>query len=65
MSGLDVAREIRSIRADLPVAVASGFVDEKLQAMSADAGVVEVIFKANVVEEFCDAVQRLASRGGG
>lgn len=65
MSGLDVAREIRSIRADLPVAVASGFVDEKLQAMSADAGVVEVIFKANVVEEFCDAVQRLVNREGG
>jgi len=65
MSGLDVAREVRSIRADLPVAVASGFVDEKLQALSVDAGVVEVIFKAHVVEDFCDAVQRLVNRDGG
>ena len=60
MSGLDVAYEVRNIRADLPVAVVSGFVDEKLQAMAADAGVVEVIFKANVVEDFCAAVGRLA-----
>jgi|GEM_PF-669928 len=64
MSGLDVARAIRTIRADLPVAVASGFVDEKLQTMSADAGVLEIISKANVVEELCDAVQRLLNRTG-
>lgn len=59
MSGLDVAREVRAVRADLPVAVASGFVDENLQAKARKAGVREVIFKANAVEEFCDIVQRL------
>jgi CheY-like chemotaxis protein len=60
MSGLDVAREARDIRSDLPIAVASGFVDEKLQAMAEAAGVRELIFKANVTEEFCNTVARLA-----
>ena len=60
MSGLDVAREVRSIRADLPVVIASGFVDEELRAQAAVAGVRKVIFKATAVEEFCEIVQRLA-----
>ncbi|MEO8103638.1 MAG: PAS domain S-box protein [Betaproteobacteria bacterium] len=60
MSGLDVAREVRAIRADLPVAVASGFIDETLRAQAAGAGVRELIFKANAVEDLCDAFVRLA-----
>jgi CheY-like chemotaxis protein len=59
MSGLDVAREARSIRAGLPVAVATGFIDESLRANAAEAGVRELIFKAHVVEDFCDTVTRL------
>ncbi len=64
MSGLDVAREVRGIRADLPVAVASGFIDETLRANAGGAGVRELIFKATSVDEFCEAVQRLASGMG-
>ncbi|MBK9965050.1 MAG: PAS domain S-box protein [Holophagales bacterium] len=64
MSGLDVAREVRAIRADLPVAVASGFVDEALRTQAAEAGVRELIFKANAAEELCEALARLA-RGVG
>ena len=60
MSGLDVAREVRSIRADLPVAIASGFIDETLRAEAGEAGVRELIFKAEAVESFCAVVQRLA-----
>jgi CheY-like chemotaxis protein len=59
MSGLDVARAIRAIRADLPVAVASGFIDETLRAQAGGAGVRELIFKANAVEELCDAFARV------
>jgi PAS domain S-box-containing protein len=44
MSGLDVAREARAIRADLPVAVASGYIDEELQVQAAGVGVRELIF---------------------
>ncbi|MFA5912849.1 MAG: PAS domain S-box protein [Burkholderiales bacterium] len=59
MSGLDVAREVRTIRADLPVAVATGFVDEALRVQAGDAGVRELIFKADDVEIFCATLQRL------
>ncbi len=60
MSGLDVARAVRLIRADLPVAVASGFIDEALRAQAAAAAIQELIFKADVMEDFCEVIQRLA-----
>ena len=59
MSGLDVAIEVRQIRADLPVAIATGFIDEYLRAQADSAGVRELLFKANINDEFCDAVSRL------
>ena len=62
MSGLDVARAVRTIRADLPVAVTSGFIDEALRAQAGAAGVRELIFKASTVDDFCEVVQRLAQR---
>lgn len=64
MSGLDVAREVRAIRADLPVAVASGFVDEALRTQAGAAGVREVVFKADVAEDLCDSLARLARTCG-
>jgi len=60
MSGLDLAREVRTIRIDLPVIVASGFIDEKLRAEAPAAGVRELVFKAGTAEDLCDAFARLA-----
>ena len=65
ISGLDVAREVRTIRADLPVAIASGFIDETLRAQADAAGVRELIFKANAVEDLCDAFARLVDANSG
>ena len=59
MSGLDVAREVQAIRPELPVAVTSGFIDEELRGQAGGAGVRELIFKADEVEVFCDAIQQL------
>jgi PAS domain S-box-containing protein len=59
LSGLDVARQVRAIRPDLPVAVTSGFISEELSAGAPDAGVCEIIFKPDTVEEMCDVIQRL------
>lgn len=64
MSGLDVARAVREIRADLMVVVASGFIDETLRAQASGAGVRELIFKANAIEDLCDAFVRLARAAG-
>jgi two-component system, cell cycle sensor histidine kinase and response regulator CckA len=60
LSGLDIAHEVRAIRMDLPVAIASGFIDEELRTQASAAGVRELIFKASAVEEFCAAFVRLA-----
>jgi PAS domain S-box-containing protein len=60
MSGLDVARAVRLIRADLPVAVASGFIDETLRAQASAAGVRDLVLKADSMEGLCQAMERLA-----
>jgi PAS domain S-box-containing protein len=62
MSGIDVAREIRALRPDLPVALASGYISDDIRTDAIDAGVREIIFKPDMVEEFCEMVQRLAQR---
>ena len=59
-SGLDVAREVRALRADLPVVITTGYVDDSLRAQAAAIGVREVLFKADTVDAFCDALQRIA-----
>ena len=59
MSGLDVARALREIRADLPVALASGHITDELRASAPAAGVIELIYKPNTVDELCETVARL------
>ncbi len=56
LSGLDVAHEVRSIRADLPVVIASGFIDDALRSQAAAAGVRDLL---TAVEDFCSAIEAL------
>ncbi len=60
MSGLDVARAVLAVSPALPVAVASGYITDELQAEALAAGVREVVFKTDAVESFCEVVARLA-----
>lgn len=60
MSGIEVAREVLAINPKLPVAVASGYISDELQAEATAAGVTEVVFKTDAVEAFCEVVERLA-----
>jgi two-component system, cell cycle sensor histidine kinase and response regulator CckA len=60
MSGIDVAIEVRTIRDDLPIIIASGFVDEELQAKAGAVGVKAVIFKQTIADEFVNAVAKAA-----
>lgn len=59
MSGVDVARAVLAINPGLPVAVASGYISEELQAEALAAGVREVVFKTDAVDAFCEVVARL------
>nr|WP_229722955.1 ATP-binding protein [Xylophilus rhododendri] len=58
-SGLDLAREARLIRADLPVALASGYVTSEIEKAARLEGARALIHKPNDVEELCATVQRL------
>jgi CheY-like chemotaxis protein len=61
LSGLDVAREARAIRPDLPVVIASGFITDALRTDAQALGVADVLFKADTVVEYCESVDRFAN----
>ncbi|MGP1628473.1 MAG: hybrid sensor histidine kinase/response regulator, partial [Giesbergeria sp.] len=58
-SGLDLLREAQKLHPDLPVALASGYVTQDIEAAAKEAGARALIHKPNDVEEFCETVQRL------
>jgi len=63
MQGLDVARKVRAIQADLPVVVTSGFIDEELRIGAEAAGVRALIPKPFMLKDFYAVVERLAQAG--
>jgi len=60
-SGLDLLRDAKAIRADLPVAVASGYVTPEIEQRALQEGASALIYKPNDVNELCETVQRLIS----
>nr|WP_245606950.1 PAS domain-containing sensor histidine kinase [Simplicispira psychrophila] len=58
-SGIDLVRAARTIRADLPVALASGYVTPEIEQAALAEGARALIHKPNDVEEMCATVQRL------
>ena len=65
MSGLEVAQALKEIRSDLPVVLASGYITEELRQKAPAAGVRELIYKPNTVEDLCEAVARFANAQSG
>ena len=59
--GVDLVREARTIRTDLPVALASGYVTAEIEQAALAEGARALIHKPNDVEELCATVQRLIS----
>nr|WP_244095878.1 PAS domain-containing sensor histidine kinase [Rhodoferax ferrireducens] len=58
-SGIELLRETRLIRPDLPVALASGYVTAEIEQSALSAGARALIHKPNDVDELCETVQRL------
>ncbi len=52
-SGLEVAREIRSLRPDLPVILASGYLTDELRQSAAEAGVRGLFDKPRGIDDMC------------
>ncbi|MDY0106593.1 MAG: ATP-binding protein [Giesbergeria sp.] len=60
-SGVDLLHEVRDIRPDLPVALASGHVTTEIEQAALAAGARALIHKPNDVQELCDTVDRLVN----
>ena len=58
LSGLDVARELARIRAELPVVISSGYLTEEQRADLLRAGVRDLLRKESTLEELGPAAQR-------
>jgi len=56
---IELLRETRLIRPDLPVALASGYVTAEIEQSALSAGARALIHKPNDVDELCETVQRL------
>ncbi len=65
LSGLGFARELKARRPSLPVAIASGYISEELRRDAPAAGVDELIYKPDTVEDLCEAIERLLARQSG
>lgn len=57
--GVDLVREARLIRPDLPVALASGYVTAEIEQAALAEGARALIHKPNDVDELCATVHRL------
>jgi PAS domain S-box-containing protein len=59
LSGLDVARELKRIRPDLPVVITSGYITEDVREKALQEGVRQVVYKPNTVDELCQSIHEL------
>ncbi len=59
LNGIDVLRQAQAIRADLPVALTSGYVTQEIEQNALAAGAKALIYKPNDVGELVDTVRRL------
>lgn len=57
--GLDLLREARLIRPELPVALASGYVTPEIEQSALKEGARALIHKPNDVDEMCETLQQL------
>jgi len=58
-SGLELLREARLIRPELPIALASGYVTAEIEQNALAEGARALIHKPNDVDEMCETLQRL------
>jgi len=58
-SGVELLRDVKALRPDLPVALASGYVTPEIERDALAAGARALIHKPNDVDELCATVQKL------
>ena len=60
-SGVELLRQAKNLRSDLPVIVISGYVDDALRLAAYAAGAALVVSKNNDLHELCMALRELLS----
>ncbi len=65
MSGLMLARQVKARWPLLPMAIASGYISDELRQQAPEAGVDELVYKPDTVEELCRTIERLINREPG
>lgn len=59
MSGLDLVREIRKARTDVPIVLTSGYVGSEDARVAAELGISEIVIKPQAPREICRLLERL------
>jgi signal transduction histidine kinase/ActR/RegA family two-component response regulator len=59
MSGIEVARALTRLRADLPVVLVSGYLSPETQTAAFDVAIKEIVYKPSVLQQLDDVVARL------
>ena len=59
LTGTALAREIRRVRADIPIVIMSGYVDSGVAALARSSGVSDVLRKPLQSADIAEAVARL------
>lgn len=62
-SGVELLREARLIRPELPIALASGYVTAEIEQSALNEGARALIHKPNDVDEMCETLQQLLQSG--
>jgi len=57
-NGIDVLRDVVSLRPGVPIALISGYITDAMREDAAKIGVTEIIFKPNSAEELVEAMHR-------
>jgi signal transduction histidine kinase/ActR/RegA family two-component response regulator len=61
LDGIELGKRLLGLRSGLPVVLCSGHVTDELREQARQAGLREVLYKPNSMEEFSEAIHRLAS----
>jgi PAS domain S-box-containing protein len=62
-SGLDVAQNVKHIRADLPIIITSGYITDELRTAAQNTGIHDIVYKPNTVEDLVQSIVRSLRRG--
>jgi len=59
ISGLDLAKQLRAVRGDIPIILTSGYLRPADRELAAECGIAEIILKPDTVEDLGNALDRI------